>query len=51
MSSGEMTCCYCQATFVPPPGKSGSAFKCPHCKNWLARAAREPALAGKAANW
>lgn len=46
MSSGEMTCCYCQATFPTPPGKPGSSFKCPQCRKWLARAAEKPAPGG-----
>ena len=47
MSSGEMTCCYCQATFPTPPGKPGSSFKCPQCRKWLARAAAKPVPGAK----
>ena len=31
MSSSEMSCCYCQATFPAPAGTSGETFKCPQC--------------------
>ena len=43
MSSGEMTCCYCQATFPAPPVKPGGTFKCPQCGKRLARAAQPQA--------
>ncbi len=46
MSSGEVTCCYCQATFSAPPGKSGRSFQCPQCRKWLARAAQKRAPGG-----
>ncbi len=45
MSSAEMSCCYCQATFPPPPGKPGSTFKCPKCGARLARASQAPSAA------